>query len=228
MIFGIVFIPSLDQLIHQCIYHSSPSDMKKKVTILQSEILLNDFLTISAYQLSHDLFAGGSSPVLRRLRLEKGKAVSVLLYDPLAGNVVMVEQFRIGAIQDQHNPWMLEIIAGYIEEGETAEGVAHRESHEESGCVIMDLIKIGSYLMNPGNSTDKTTIFCGKVDASTANGIHGMVDEGEDIRVRVLDFEKVMQAMRQGIIYTGIPVIALQWLGINRNEIRERWRLIDT
>jgi len=191
--------------------------------ILESETCYEGFFKLERHRLSHTLFKGGWGQPITREVVTHSHIAAVLLYDPEMDKVVMIEQFRIGAIHDQKSAWMLEIIAGYIEEGETAEEVAHRESHEESGCVIQDLVKIGSFLMNPGNSTDTTTIFCGRVDASTANGIHGMVDEGEDIRVRVLDFEKVMDVKRRGIINTGIPIIALQWLELNRQSLRQRW-----
>jgi len=79
------------------------------------------------------------SPVISRELMERGQAVAVLLYDQQRDAVIMIEQFRIGAIHDSNGAWLLELVAGMIEEGEQPEQVARRESMEESGCEIKKL-----------------------------------------------------------------------------------------
>ena len=196
--------------------------MKKKFQILESETLLDDFLTVRAYKLNHDLFAGGTSPVLRRLRLEKEKAVSVLLYDPIMQQVVMVEQFRIGAKEDNES-WLLENPAGYLEPGETAEKVARREVLEETGCRVESLIKICEFMVSPGISNERIILFCGKVDACMAEGIHGLEEEGEDIKVTVLALLEAVQELYTGRINSTSTIMSMQWLLLNKKKLDQQW-----
>lgn len=185
--------------------------MNKKYEILQSSILLDDFLTVKDYCLTHDLFAGGQSHELRRLRLEKEKAVSVLLFDPDNNAVVMVEQFRIGAIE-LADSWLLENPAGYVEQGESSEDVAVREVREETGCEVTALTHICEFLVSPGISNERIDLYCGRVDSSKAAGIHGLDHEGEDIRVEVLTLEKARDELYSGRINSTSTIMSMQWL----------------
>jgi len=185
--------------------------MNKKYEILECNTLLDDFLTVKAYRLKHDLFAGGQSHELRRLRLEKEKAVSVLLFDPDNNAVVMVEQFRIGA-REMPDSWLLENPAGYVEKGEASEEVAVREVSEETGCTVTGLIHICEFLVSPGISNERIDLYCGRVDSSNAAGIHGLDHEGEDIRVEVLTLEQARGELYSGRINSTSTIISMQWL----------------
>ena len=185
--------------------------MNKKYEILECSTLLDDFLTVKAYRLKHDLFAGGQSHELRRLRLEKEKAVSVLLFDPDNNAVVMVEQFRIGA-REMPDSWLLENPAGYVEKGESSEEVAVREVSEETGCTVTALIHICEFLVSPGISNERIDLYCGRVDSSNAAGIHGLDHEGEDIRVEVLTLEQARGELYSGRINSTSTIISMQWL----------------
>jgi ADP-ribose pyrophosphatase len=117
----------------------------------------------------------------------------------------------------------MEIGAGAIEEGETAEQVAYRESLEEAGCEIQTLIKVYEFFTTPGGVGEKITLFCGKVDSTNVGGIHGLAEEGEDILVRCVDFADAYQMLSTAEIESAIPIIALQWLALNREQLREQW-----
>src|SRR3546814_9874688 len=73
------------------------------------------------------------------LVFERNPVAGVLPYDPVQDAVVLLEQFRTGpmAAKDD-NPWLIEIVAGIIEDGETPEDMARREATEEAGCTITD------------------------------------------------------------------------------------------
>ena len=49
--------------------------------------------------LQHRLFAGGWSETLEREVFERGDAVGVLPWDPVRDELVMLEQFRVGALR---------------------------------------------------------------------------------------------------------------------------------
>jgi len=124
---------------------------------------------------------------------------------------------------DQHGPWLLEMVAGIVEPGEPLEEVACRESLEEAGCEVQELERVTQVWTSPGGSNENITLFCGKVDSSDAGGVHGLVEEHENICVRVVSYEMALQALAAGIIRDASSTIAMQWLQLNRNDLRKRW-----
>lgn len=181
------------------------------------------FFRLDHYRLSHRLFAGGWSPVISRELFERGDAVAVLPYDPQRDRVVLIEQFRIGALREPGGPWLHEIVAGVIDPGETPEAVARRESREEAGLELGELVPITRYLVSPGGTTESIHLYCGRVDSETARGIHGLADEGEDIRVSVVSAVTAFAMVADGRIHSAAPIIALQWLQLHRARLRRAW-----
>jgi len=196
--------------------------MNKQFEIIDSNLLLDDFLKIREYRIKHDLYEGGQSPELRRLRLEKEHAVSILLYDPNQSSVVMVEQFRIGA-KESDNSWLLENPAGYVEPGETIETVASREVKEETNCEVSHLQLICEFFVSPGISNEKIILMCGQVDSTTAEGVHGLEHEGEDIRVEVLTLDQAKKELYNGRINSTSTIMAMQWLLLNKQHLDNQW-----
>lgn len=194
-----------------------------KWSIIKKKALYTGFFKLSGIQLQHDLFAGGQSKVLTRELLDKGQAIAVLPYDPVTDEVVLVEQFRIGAGEDESGPWMIEIIAGYQEPGETAEEVATREAYEEAGCEVTELLSMVKYYSSPGGSNEQIQIFLALTESSGIEGIHGLDDEGEDIKVHVIKSEQAFDWLDNGRIDSAAPIIALQWFAMNRERIRKEW-----
>ena len=196
---------------------------EKQFQILEQQTVYQGFFKLETYTVKHSLYGGGWSQPLKRELFRRGNCVAVLLYDPDLDQVVLIEQFRVGAILQPERAWLLEIVAGAIEEGETAEEVAHREAWEEAGCKIEQLIKINQFYTTPGGSSEWLTLFCGKVDSRGVDGIKGLEEEGEDIRVMAVPFDEAYQVVEQGKIESGIPIVALQWLYIHRGKLRGEW-----
>ena len=161
--------------------------------------------------------------MLRREVLDRGQAAAVLPYDPARDEVVLIEQFRIGAADDPSGPWVIEIIAGLHEPDESAEDVIIREAVEEAGCTVTDLVPIHRYYSTPGSSNEQIEIFFARTDSSGLGGIHGIDEEGEDIRVHVVSSDSAFEWLDQGRIDSALPIIALQWFRLNRERIRKQW-----
>jgi ADP-ribose pyrophosphatase len=197
--------------------------MKKQFEILHTEVVYPGFFRMEKYRLKHTLFAGGWSAEISRELFMRGNCVAVVLYDPHTDEIVLIEQFRIGAISQPDRAWMVEIVAGAIEEGETAEQVAYRESIEEAGCEIQELMVINEFYTTPGGSSEKITLFCGRVDSTLVGGIHGLDDEDEDILVRAVPFDEAYNMLENREIESAIPIIAIQWLALNRQQLKHKW-----
>lgn len=197
--------------------------MDKQFEILTKEIVYQGFFRVEKYRLKHAMFGGGWSSEISRELFMRGSCVAVLLYDPHADKVVLIEQFRTGAILNPDKAWLVEVVAGAIEEGETAEEVAYRESLEEAGCEIQQLMIINEFYTTPGGSSEWITLFCGKVDCTQVGGIHGLDHEDEDILVRAVDFDEAYLMLENGEIESAIPIIAIQWLALNRQKLKQKW-----
>lgn len=197
--------------------------MDKQFEILTKEIVYQGFFRVEKYRLKHAMFGGGWSAEISRELFMRGSCVAVLLYDPHADKVVLIEQFRTGAILNPDKAWLVEIVAGAIEEGEIAEEVAYRESMEEAGCEIQQLMIINEFYTTPGGSSEWITLFCGKVDSTQVGGIHGLDHEDEDILVRAVDFDEAYLMLENGEIESAIPIIAIQWLALNRQKLKQEW-----
>lgn len=178
--------------------------------------LFEKYFKLEEYSISHELYAGGSSPVFTREVFERGSVVAVLPYDPERRKVVLIEQFRAGAVADPEGPWLIESVAGVIEPGESKQQVALREAEEEAGCRIRHLELISHYYVSPGGTTEDCSSYCGLVDSNGLGGIHGLADENEDIRVLVVDADEAFAWVRAGRVRSSATIIALQWLELNQ------------
>ncbi len=200
--------------------------MNKQFTVTSKSIGYDGFFKLMRYQVKHTLFAGGWSGEMAREVLERGHAIAVLPYDPVRDEIVLVEQFRAGAISVAKIPeeaWLLEVVAGIIETGEQPLDVVHRETREEAGCEISDLIPLYHFFGSPGGAAETTQLFCGRVDTSEIGGIYGMAEECEDIQVHVVSFAESQRLLETGKIRAAPAIIALQWLALHREELRQRW-----
>ena len=198
--------------------------MSREFAIVEETALYRGFFSLTRFRLRHTLYRGGWSDIIERELFHRGRCVAVIPYDPITDRVVLIEQFRIGAIKDNRTPWLLEIVAGAVEEGETPEEVAHREADEEAGCVIRELIPIYEFFTTPGGCSEQLSLFCGIVDASDLGGHYGLVEEQEDILVRVVEFSEAINLLEHGEIDSAIPIIALQWLALNRDRLQRLHR----
>jgi ADP-ribose pyrophosphatase len=194
-----------------------------RVEVIERKVVFDGFFRIVRYRLRHRLFAGGMGPELVREVLERGPAVVVLPYDPEREQVVLVEQFRIGALERERDPWLLEPVAGMIEPGESAPEVARREALEEAGLELLDLVPIGSYYPSPGGSSEVCEAFIARVDSRGAGGLFGLADHGEDVRAHVVPLATALAWLERGEMRVASTIITLQWLALHRAELAARW-----
>lgn len=194
------------------------------VEILARRECHRGFLRVDQIRLKHRLHEGGWSQPMDREVLIRQRAVGVLLFDPDRDELVMIRQFRVGLLEERGSPWILELVAGLIDTEESPEEVALRESGEESGMYPVDLIKICDYYNSPGGSNEHVMLFCGRVDSSDAGGVHGLVEENEDIEVVVLTLAEALAAMETGAINNAMSIIGIQWLVLNKTRLRRIWQ----
>jgi ADP-ribose pyrophosphatase len=205
----------------------SPTFNQADVEQLQRERVFDGFFKLDRLQLRHQLFGGGWSESIQRELFVRDDAVCVLPYDPATDRVLLIEQFRVGALDDTRSPWLLELVAGIIEPGETPDDVAHREADEEAGATLLALAPICQYHVSPGGSQETIHLFCGRIDSRGLGGIYGLAHEGEDIRAQVMPRQQAYQAVIDGAINNAATIMALQWLQLNHTRLGQQWLSAD-
>ncbi len=193
---------------------------KKDIEIETCESVYDGYFKLLKFHFRHRCFAGGWSPVISRELFERGHAVAVLPYDPKRDQIILIEQIRVGAMAADLSPWQFEIVAGMIENNEAPESVAVRETKEEAGLNIEKLVPISRYLSSSGACSETIQLYLGIVDANLGEGIHGLIEENEDILVHRVSRETAMQWLKEGKIENAASIIALQWLGLNLESVK--------
>ncbi len=173
------------------------------------------------HHLRYKKFSGQWSEWIQREQIKLPRAVGVILYDPKQDSLVMVEQFRVGPLGEKGvENWLLEVVAGFVDEGETLEDAVIREAKEEANITVKKLIKAHEYYSSPGGLSERIAIFCGIVDASGVGGVHGVAAEHEDIKVHVLRYLDVARDLDSGMLTSSSTLIALLWLKMNRAHLQ--------
>ena len=165
--------------------------MTKKFEIIEHEIVYSGFFRMEKFRLKHTLFAGGWSNEISREVFSRGCGVAVILYDPHTDQVVLIEQIRAGALIRPHRAWLVEIVAGGVEPGETTAEVAHRETLEETGCKLEALHFINEFYTTPGGVSERISLFCGKVDRMFEDNLY--YEERPIIRVKSIRENKILE-----------------------------------
>jgi ADP-ribose pyrophosphatase len=205
---------------------TEPPPSHPDVEIAQTSSVAARHLRIDTFGFRHRLFSGEWSAERSYDVLRRGQAVAIVLYDPDREAVVLVEQFRLPALLAGCSPWQLEAAAGLIDTDETPEAVAIRETREETGLsLIGEPILIQRYLSSSGNSDESVVLFCARVDANAAAGVHGLPEEHEDIRVVVKTLAEIEALIDSGGIESGHTLIGLHWLLRHRESLRRLWPL---
>lgn len=193
------------------------------VKLIASERVFDGYFSVDRLRARHRSFSGDWCEPVTREVFQRGNAVGVLPYDPDSDSLILIEQFRAGCVNRGHSPWMLELVAGIIEDGEGDEDVVRREALEEAGCELGELQPIASFYPSAGACSEHVSLYCGRVTQAAVGEVRGLQSEGEDILVHRLSREEVMQLLMENRIDNGHTLVALQWLALNVERLREQW-----
>ncbi|MFA7280454.1 MAG: NUDIX domain-containing protein [Sterolibacterium sp.] len=166
------------------------------VKVLKDVLAYSGFFRLRRLTVTHELFSGGMSDSLEREVLEHSDVAAAVLFDPILGKCVMIEQFRAGVYAAGLDPWLIDIVAGRIEKGQSPVEAVTREIEEEFGLTPLAIEPIGRYLTAPHLSSERVYLFSAQVDASKVGGTHGLSSEGEDIRPVVMDRAETLRLMQ--------------------------------
>lgn len=195
----------------------------KDVEVITNNVAYQGYFRIRQLQVKHRLFNGAWSQTITREVFERPEGAMIVLYDPILRQTVLVEQFRCGTLGMKEKPWLLECVAGVIDYEATPEAVAEHETAEEAGLTVTNIMPLYRCWVSPGASNERVHCFCGRVDASKAQGIHGVVAEGEDIRVIAMPTSEAYQLLRDNKIENVLAIVGLQWLQLHEESLCQQW-----
>lgn len=198
----------------------------KDYEIVSDEVKYDGYFKVLNQTLRFKMYDGNWSRNVKRDRIIQRKAVAVLLYHPGEDSVLLVEQFRAGAVghsDEINSPWLLEAVAGMIEYDDSKEETAIREAKEETGCEVLDLIPICKYLSSPGITNELVYVLCGRINNYNKEKNYGLISESEDIKLHIFPVKEAFQLIKNNNMLAASGVIALQWLQINIDFVRHRW-----
>lgn len=193
---------------------------RQDVQIVKKQDIFAGFFRLAKVQLRHRLFSGGWSAPVERELFEKAEAAAAVIYDPVGDLIGLVEQFRVGMLNSPLGPWSLEGVAGMVEAGESPETLICRELQEEAGIRAYKLLPITAFYPTPGSCNEYVHLYCALCDLSGAGGCFGLADEGEDILFQVYSASEVFDAMLESRTNNAATLIGLQWLQIQRPQLR--------
>jgi ADP-ribose pyrophosphatase len=186
----------------------------------------SDQFRVIRARLQYRRFDGRMSDPVTRINFERGDSVGVLLYDPQDDAVILVRQFRypVYASLDPDEregdgakrAWLLEIVAGVVDEDQTVKEVANKELLEEAGYKVKgELQPIATIYPSPGGTSERIHLFLGEVDhRQRISKGGGVAAEGEDTQIVVLPFREAMDMVARGGIRDAKTIIALQHLAL--------------
>ena len=193
----------------------------KKIEVIERVRVHEGFYPVDRLKLRCTRFRGGWSPVYEREIYGRTQpVVVVVLYDPVQYETLLLEQCRIGPLEytPDERAWLLEPVAGHADEGETLEQACIREVEEETGIVLQpnQLEYVLEYYPTPGGGRERIFLFAAACSLEKTAEQGGLEAEGEDIRLHVFSFEKVLAQLKQGGFNVASTLIGLQWLIYNK------------
>lgn len=188
--------------------------MADRVRVREVQVLSDDHYVLK--KTTYDLRRrDGQWQTQTRQTYDRGHGVTVLLYDPVRGTVVLTRQFRYPAFVAGHDDLLIETPAGLLDDADP-EARARAEVQEETGFRVARLRKVFEAFMSPGAVTEIVHFYVGEYrpqDRVDAGG--GLADEGEDIEVLEPTLDEALAMIEDGRIKDGKTLLLLQYAALH-------------
>lgn len=185
----------------------------RKVEINSQRYLLKDVFRVEEVFLRFEKFDGTMSDTIRRLNFDRGDSVAVLVYNLNTQKLLLIEQFRYPTYHKGPG-WIIETIAGIVDEGESPEETARREAHEETGLTVETVEFIASFYPSPGGSSERISLYYVEISGENAkyDAVGGLASENENIRTFEISLDEAMKQVRTGEICDVKTIMGIYWL----------------
>jgi ADP-ribose pyrophosphatase len=193
------------------------------VNVSAIETKYHGFFKLNEYKLNHKLFSKKQSHDFTREVFERGDAVVVILYDKPQDKLLLIEQFRAGALRAGDTSWMLEFVAGMFDDNESPIEVAIRETKEEANIILSaDSVQpVMKFLPSPGGTSECIHLCWAPFDSNSVSpgSVFGLDTENEDILLHLVSRLEALTLLNEGKISNAATIIGLQWLAMNYQQL---------
>ena len=192
-------------------------EIKNKISNISKKVISNFWGKLEHVNFDFT-FKNGTKKNLTHEVYGKSDGVAILLYNPSTKKVILSRQFRMPVfVAGINNGFSIEVVGGALDEGESAEQCAIRETKEEVGYQISTVKKVTTTFLSPGIVKEKVHLFVGEYSEKnkTENG-GGVAAENEEIEVLETDFSKALQMIENEEIIDARTIMLLQYIQINK------------
>lgn len=210
--------------------HQSETDelQNSDVRISGRERLHDGYRKIDRYSFTHRAMNPAADPWLPEMSREMcrmSEVAVVLLYHPESDSVLLSRQFRLGAVlRSDDNPFMIECAAGCVDDDETPEQAAWRESFEETGAEVVDLEYICRSFPSAGSTDEECYFYCARIAAIPEERYHGLAEEGEEIETFAVKAADIPAMLDKDQVQNSNALILLNWFLRHRERLRKKWQ----
>lgn len=189
--------------------------MNKKVNVLSTEILSNNWYTLKKITYEYAK-KDGTVQTQNREAYDRGNGATILLYNKENKTIILTRQFRLPTfINGNADGMLIEACAGLLDKDNPEECIK-RETEEETGYKVSDVRKIFEAYMSPGSVTEILYFFVAEYSKSmkvTEGG--GVAHEQEDIEVLEMTFDKAVKMIKSGEIKDAKTIMLIQYAQLN-------------
>lgn len=175
--------------------------------------MLTAFFNVDNAFVTYQRPDGTWSPEAPRLTVERGDAAAVLIEDPTTSHIVLVRQFRYPMVR-HGEPWTWELVAGKIDDGETPDQAARRETEEEVNLRNVQVSALGSIYPSTGGLSERIYLFHAFADLSKLSTEGG--EPGEDLEIGTWPLQQAIQMALNDELKDAKTVTALLRTAIHR------------
>lgn len=162
-------------------------------------------------------FKNGNWKRLSRETYNRGNGAAILLFNAEKGTVILTQQFRMPAFENDKNEGMsIEACAGAIDNNDKPLETILRETEEEVGYKISNAKQVLTAYTSPGALTEKMYLFVAEYsEEMKINEGGGLDSEDEEIDVLELPFSKAVEMIKNEEIIDAKTIMLLQYAQIN-------------
>ena len=184
------------------------------VRVLNSELLADDWATLTKYNIDYRRRDGSHETLVRQV-YDRGHGAAILPYDPDRDTVLLVRQFRMPVYLDDRRGWLIEACAGLLDELDP-EAAIRNEAIEELGYDLGEVTRVFDAFMSPGSVSERLSLFVARYSrAQRVSAGGGAEHEGEDIEVLEPGLDEALAMVATGAIRDAKTIILLQYLKLH-------------